>query len=117
MALRSSWFIVTETELFIGRFRATSRLPQYLMTAMFDGAECVAEIALVAMLLAVNSIKNGFPAWEVEPPATGGPLAPRDSEARSPLPVPCHAQQWATLLSLLNEDPHHPTLAARRFFV
>ena len=42
MAFRSSWFIVTETDEFIGRLRETSRLPQYLMTAMFDGAEWVA---------------------------------------------------------------------------
>jgi hypothetical protein len=40
-ALRSSWFSVTLTLLLMGVLAATSRLPQYLMHAMFEGAECV----------------------------------------------------------------------------
>lgn len=32
-ALRSSWFIVKDTDELIGRLREASRLPQYLMTA------------------------------------------------------------------------------------
>lgn len=43
IAFRSSWSIVTDTELLIGVLSATSALPQYLMTAMLDGAVCVAQ--------------------------------------------------------------------------
>ena len=37
-ARRSSWSRVTDTDEFNGRFSFVSRLPQYLMRAMFVGA-------------------------------------------------------------------------------
>jgi hypothetical protein len=63
IALRSSWFIVTDTLELIGRLRETSRLPQYLMTAMLDGAEWVAAIDMVLFIaVRVNKVL-----WLVEP--------------------------------------------------
>jgi hypothetical protein len=49
IALRSSWLIVTETEELMGVLARTSRLPQYLMHAMFDGAEWVAWMVVDAI--------------------------------------------------------------------
>lgn len=39
---RSAWDRVTEMELFVGRLRTVSRLPQYLRVAMLTGAVTVA---------------------------------------------------------------------------
>lgn len=39
IAFRSSWFIVTLTDELMGKLYFLSRLPQYLMTAIFEGAE------------------------------------------------------------------------------
>ena len=59
MALRSSWFRVTLTLLLMGRFSVVSRLPQYLIVAIFVGAVRVTTRALEAAAEAMTEEEDG----------------------------------------------------------